>query len=168
MRAALSRSARSRSSELVESLKLMSLCLSSQLQQHRGGRGQRGKLIIDPCGLSGGRGQRGKLIIDPCGVKIQEKSSWKMCIGSSGSLDTITLPTTAALPRSHSAHHHHHHRKSAGPAHRNAHSNLSSLKNGMLQLPLCEKTISVNIQRGGGSRDGLLCTATPASCCQVI
>ncbi|XP_022606615.1 LOW QUALITY PROTEIN: SNF-related serine/threonine-protein kinase [Seriola dumerili] len=170
----LSRSARSasRSTELVESLKLMSLCLSSQLQHHRGGRGGRG-------GVEGGGGE-GKLIIDPRSlsggsVKIQEKSAWRMCISSSASLDTITLPTTAALPRTHSAQHHH--RKTAphnppglrsGPGDRNAHSNLSTLKNGMLQLPLCEKTISVNIQRGGGSRDGLLCTSAPASCCQVI
>lgn len=40
------------------------------------------------------------------------------------------------------------------------------LKNGLLQLPLCEKTISVNIQRG--SREGLLCASAQASCCQVI
>uniref|UniRef100_A0A8C2XD54 SNF-related serine/threonine-protein kinase n=1 Tax=Cyclopterus lumpus TaxID=8103 RepID=A0A8C2XD54_CYCLU len=156
---ALTRTA-NRSTELVESLKLMSLCLSSQLQHHRGGRGGRGggKFIIDPLGLSGGR------------VKTQEKSAWRMCIGSTGSLDTITLPTTAALPRTHATHHHHHHhhhRKTA-PHGRDAHSNLSALKNGVLQLPLCEKTISVNIQRGGGSRDGLLCTSAPASCCQVI
>lgn len=158
-----SRSSRavSRSTELVESLKLMSLCLSSQLQHHRAGRGMRGgggggKFIIDPRSLSGGS------------VKIQEKSTWRMCIGSTRSLDTITLPTTTALPRTH-----HHHRRTAlhdppglhaGPGSRE----LSSLKNGVLQLPLCEKTISVNIQRGGGSRDGLLCTSAPASCCQVI
>ncbi|XP_018521183.1 SNF-related serine/threonine-protein kinase isoform X1 [Lates calcarifer] len=168
----LSRSSRtaSRSAELVESLKLMSLCLSSQLQHHRGGRGGRGgggggggKFIIDPHSLSGGS------------VKIQEKSAWRMCIGSTGSLDTITLPTTAALPRAHSAQHHHRktapydpHGLQAGPGDRNTQSNLSTLKNGVLQLPLCEKTISVNIQRGGGSRDGLLCTSAPASCCQVI
>uniref|UniRef100_H2UAE5 SNF-related serine/threonine-protein kinase n=1 Tax=Takifugu rubripes TaxID=31033 RepID=H2UAE5_TAKRU len=152
--------AASRSSELVESLKLMSLCLSSQLQQHRGGRGGRGrgdKFIIHPHSLSGGS------------VKIQEKSSWRMCIGSMGSLDTITLPTTAA-PQ-------HHSRKTAphgrpgpqgAPLSRDAHCNLSALKNSVLQLPLYEKTISVNIQRGGGGRDGLLCTSAPASCCQVI
>ncbi|XP_060937279.1 SNF-related serine/threonine-protein kinase [Limanda limanda] len=163
----LSRSARtaSRSAELVESLKLMSLCLSSQLQHHRAGRGGRGgKFIMDPCSLPGG------------GVKIQEKSAWRMCIGSTGSLDTITLPTTAAPPRAHSAQHHHHHRKS-GPHHppgsqarpdRTAPSGLSALKRGVLQLPLCEKSISVNIQRGGGSRDGLLCSSTQASCCQVV
>uniref|UniRef100_A0A672HFI4 Uncharacterized protein n=1 Tax=Salarias fasciatus TaxID=181472 RepID=A0A672HFI4_SALFA len=97
------------SATLVESLKLMSLCLSSQLQQGRG---------------------------DPGSVRIQEKSAWRI----------------------------------PGPPGRggDAHSNLSALKNGVLQLPLCEKTISVNIQRGGGARDGLLCTAAPASCCQVI
>uniref|UniRef100_A0A3Q1GXQ1 SNF-related serine/threonine-protein kinase n=1 Tax=Anabas testudineus TaxID=64144 RepID=A0A3Q1GXQ1_ANATE len=162
-----SRSSRtvSRSTELVESLKLMSLCLSSQLQHHRTGRGARGggaggggKFIIDPRSLSGGR------------VKIQEKSTWRMCIGSTRSLDTITLPTTA-LP------HTHHHRKTAlhdppilhaAPGDRNPRGNLSAFKNGVLQLPLCEKTISVNIQRGAGSKDGLLCTSAPASCCQVI
>ncbi|XP_049439097.1 SNF-related serine/threonine-protein kinase [Epinephelus fuscoguttatus] len=159
----VSRSSRtaSRSTELMESLKLMSLCLSSQLQHHRGGRGGRGggggKFIIDPGTLSGGS------------VKVQEKSAWRMCIGSTGSVDTVTLPTTTALPRTYAAH-----RKTAPhsppglPGGRVAHSNLSALKNGVLQLPLCEKTISVNIQRGGGSRDGLLCTSAPASCCQVI
>uniref|UniRef100_A0A673CES4 SNF-related serine/threonine-protein kinase n=1 Tax=Sphaeramia orbicularis TaxID=375764 RepID=A0A673CES4_9TELE len=163
----LSRSSRpaTRGTELVESLKLMSLCLSSQLHQHRGGRASRGggaggggKYIIDPRGLSGGS------------VKIQEKSAWRMCIGSTGSLDTITLPTTA-LPRTHSGQHHRRvgpHGSQAGPGGRDAHGNLSGLKNGVLQLPLCEKTISVNIQRGGGSRDGLLCSSAPASCCQVI
>ncbi|XP_073343703.1 LOW QUALITY PROTEIN: SNF-related serine/threonine-protein kinase [Pagrus major] len=158
----------SRSTELVESLKLMSLCLSSQLQHHRSGRGSRGgggggggKFIIDPRSLSGGS------------VKIQEKSTWRMCIGSTGSLDTITLPTTATtLPRTHAVQHHHRkttaHSPPGLPGSRDTHSNLSALKNGMLQLPLCEKTISVNIQRGRGSRDGLLCTSAPASCCQVI
>uniref|UniRef100_A0A665WMY7 SNF-related serine/threonine-protein kinase n=1 Tax=Echeneis naucrates TaxID=173247 RepID=A0A665WMY7_ECHNA len=170
---ALSHSSRTmcHSSELVESLKLMSLCLSSQLHQHRGGRGSRG-------GVDGGGGE-GKLIIDPCNlsggsVKIQEKSAWRICISSTASLDTITLPTTAVLPRMHSSQHHH--RKTAhsppslqmGTGDRNTHSNMSTLKNRMLQLPLCEKTISVNIQHGGGSRDGLLCTSAPVSCCQVI
>ncbi|KAM9851441.1 SNF-related serine/threonine-protein kinase [Aulostomus maculatus] len=157
-----SRSA-SRSSELVESLKLMSLCLSSHLQQQRGGRGGRGagggggdKFIIGPSHLTGGS------------VKIQQKSSWRMCIGSTVSLDTITLPTTAALPRSHVAQHHPRAVLHGPPGARDPHGNLSALKNGVLQLPLCEKTISVNIQRGGGSRDGLLCSSAPASCCQVV
>lgn len=105
-------------------------------------------------------------------MKIQEKSTWRMCIGSTGSLDTITLPTTTitGLPRTHTPQHHHN-RKTvphSGPGGRNTHGNLSTLKNSVIQLPLCEKTISVNIQRGGGSRDGLLCTSAPASCCQVI
>ncbi|XP_034553246.1 SNF-related serine/threonine-protein kinase [Notolabrus celidotus] len=173
----MSRSSRtaSRSTELVESLKLMSLCLSSQLQHHRGGRGGRGGGGGGGAG-GGGGGGGGKFIIDPNSisggsVKIQEKSAWRMCIGSNGSLDTITLPTTN-LPRTHSAPHHQRktptHGPSGPPGGRDAHSNLSALKNGVLQLPLCEKTISVNIQRGGGSRDGLLCTSAPASCCQVI
>uniref|UniRef100_A0A3Q3VXY1 SNF-related serine/threonine-protein kinase n=1 Tax=Mola mola TaxID=94237 RepID=A0A3Q3VXY1_MOLML len=152
----------SRSTELVESLKLMSMCLSSQLQQHhvgRGGRGGGGKFILDPLSLTGGS------------VKIQGKSAWRMCIGSTGSLDTITLPTTT-LPRTHTTQHHHRktasHGSQAAAAGRDAHRHLSTLKNGMLQLPLCEKTISVNIAQGGGSRDGLLCTSASSSCCQVI
>ncbi|XP_034084266.1 SNF-related serine/threonine-protein kinase isoform X1 [Gymnodraco acuticeps] len=127
------------STELVESLKLMSLCLRG-----RGGR-EGGEFLFDPRSLPGGT------------VKIQEKSAWRMCIGSTGSLDTITLPATA-LPRPHAPH-----RKTAAhgpPGSRHPHSSLSALKNGVLQLPLCEKTLSVNIQRGGGS--------APVSCCQVI
>ncbi|XP_068179453.1 SNF-related serine/threonine-protein kinase [Antennarius striatus] len=148
----------SRSAELVESLKLMSLCLSAQLQHHRGGRGGPpggggGRFIIDPHSLQGG--------------KTREKLAWRMCIGSTESLDTITLPTTA-LPRAHATQHPH--RKAAvhGPVGGDPPGGMSALKNGVLQLPLCEKTISVNIQRGGGARDGLLCTSAPASCCQVI
>ncbi|XP_034029796.1 SNF-related serine/threonine-protein kinase [Thalassophryne amazonica] len=149
----------SRSIELVESLKLMSLCLSSQLQQHRGGRGSQGL----------GGGGANKFIIDTENMKIHEKSAWRMCIGSTESLDTISLPVTTAAPRTQ---HHHMHRRPAphgspglqtGPDHK-----LNSLKNGVLQLPLCEKTISVNIQRGRASRDGLLCSSASASCCQVI
>uniref|UniRef100_A0A146ZJ58 SNF-related serine/threonine-protein kinase n=1 Tax=Fundulus heteroclitus TaxID=8078 RepID=A0A146ZJ58_FUNHE len=148
----------SRGSELVESLKLMSLCLSSQLQQHRGGRGARG----------GG----GKLIIDPRDVKVQEKSAWRICIGSSESPDSVTLPntTTTGLPRTHAVLHLHQKAVApglqTGPSSRDVHSNMTALKKGVLQLPLCEKTISVNIQRG--SREGLLCSSAPASCCQVI
>ncbi|MEQ2245462.1 hypothetical protein ILYODFUR_028357, partial [Ilyodon furcidens] len=149
----------SRGTELVESLKLMSLCLSSQLQQHRS--------------MREGRAGGAKVIIDPQGVKVQEKSAWRICIGSTESLDSITLtPTTTntGLPRSHAVLHLH--QKAVlkglqtGPGSRDLHSNMNALKNSVLQLPLCEKTISVNIQRG--SRDGLLCTSAPASCCQVI
>lgn len=121
---------------MMESLKLMSLCLSTQLQQ-RGGRSHRSE---------------GRYIIEPRGVKAQDKT-WRMCFGSTGSLDTITLPTTA-VARHHSA-----------PRRSHPHT-VPALKNGVLQLPLCEKTISVNIQHG--PRDGLLCTSAPASCCQVI
>ncbi|KAK5600640.1 hypothetical protein CRENBAI_001370 [Crenichthys baileyi] len=149
----------SRGTELVESLKLMSLCLSSQLQQHRSGRE--------------GRAGGAKVIMDPRGVKVQEKSAWRICIGSTESLDSITLtPTTTntGLPRSHAVLHLHQKAMlkglQTGPGSRDLHSNMNALKNSVLQLPLCEKTISVNIQRG--SRDGLLCTSAPASCCQVI
>uniref|UniRef100_A0A3B3VUR9 SNF-related serine/threonine-protein kinase n=1 Tax=Poecilia latipinna TaxID=48699 RepID=A0A3B3VUR9_9TELE len=124
----------SRGAELVESLKLMSLCLT---------------------------GGGAKVILDPWGVK--EKPTWRICISSTDSLDSIGLPT-AGLPRSHAVLHLR--QKGAPPGSRDAHSNLHGLKNGVLQLPLCEKSISVNIQRG--SRDALLCTSAPASCCQVI
>ncbi|XP_076844607.1 SNF-related serine/threonine-protein kinase [Brachyhypopomus gauderio] len=127
--------------ELVESLKLMSLCLSAQLQQRSSGRG--GRFIIDPRSLSS--------------VRVQEKSAWKMCVGSSGSLDKVAGSSmelyqdqTAAMLKELDL----------------ATENNLNLKNNVLQLPLCEKTISVNIQRN--PRDGLLCTSAQASCCQVI
>ncbi|KAK0143983.1 SNF-related serine/threonine-protein kinase [Merluccius polli] len=150
--------ASSRGTELVESLKLMSLCLSSQLQQHRGGRAGRGG--------GGGGGGGGRYIIEPRGSgKIQERSSWKLCVGSNGSLDTITLPTAVPPPPRAT----HAQRKTAAAGGGGTRDRHHGLKNGVLQLPLCEKTISVNIQRGAGSRDGLLCTAVaPPSCCQVI
>ncbi|NXR51367.1 SNRK kinase, partial [Hippolais icterina] len=85
--------------ELVESLKLMSLCLGSQIHGST-------KYIIDP-----------QNNLSFSSVKVQEKSTWKMCISSSGN-------TTNELER----------------------LNNRNLKNNMLQLPLCEK-ISVNIQR---------------------
>lgn len=151
--------------ELVESLKLLSLCLSSQLQ-HRGRSGGPG--------LAGGMGQ---FIIHPQNlssslsagsVKTQERSSWKMCIGSNGSLDleldTIALPTTAVnTPRAYTD-------QTAAALSELAlatkeNNKLNNLKKNVLQLPLCEKTISVNIQRS--PREGLLCTSQ-ASCCQVI
>uniref|UniRef100_H0VB17 SNF-related serine/threonine-protein kinase n=1 Tax=Cavia porcellus TaxID=10141 RepID=H0VB17_CAVPO len=102
--------------ELVESLKLVGLCLGSQL--HSGA-----KYIIDP--------QRALALSS---VKVQEKSSWKMSVG----------PTAGT---------------GQAPASKN-------LKNSVLQLPLCEKTISVNIQRS--PKEGLLCASSPASCCHVI
>ncbi|NWR03205.1 SNRK kinase, partial [Paradoxornis webbianus] len=85
--------------ELVESLKLMSLCLGSQIHGST-------KYIIDP-----------QNHLSFSSVKVQEKSTWKMCISSSGN-------TTNELER----------------------LKNRNLKNNVLQLPLCEK-ISVNIQR---------------------
>lgn len=105
-------------------------------------------------------------------MKIQEKSAWKMCIGYTGSLETITFPTTATttgLPQAHLKRAPHNSPGLQGAlGDRDTHCSLSSLKNGVLQLPLCEKTISVNIHRVGGRREGLLCTSAPANCCQVI
>uniref|UniRef100_A0A8C2VX75 SNF-related serine/threonine-protein kinase n=1 Tax=Chinchilla lanigera TaxID=34839 RepID=A0A8C2VX75_CHILA len=106
--------------ELVESLKLVGLCLGSQLHGSA-------KYIIDP--------QRGLALSS---VKVQEKSSWKMCIGSH------VAGASAELER----------------------IKNKNLKNNVLQLPLCEKTISVNIQRN--PKEGLLCASSPASCCHVI
>ncbi|OWK02722.1 hypothetical protein Celaphus_00010297, partial [Cervus elaphus hippelaphus] len=124
--------------ELVESLKLMGLCLGSQLHGSA-------KYIIDPqSGLSFSS------------VKVQEKSAWKMCIGSAGGaapapagggmkfFSDHVVDTTAELDRIKSR----------------------NLKNNVLQLPLCEKTISVNIQRN--PKEGLLCASSQASCCHVI
>lgn len=132
--------------ELMESLKLMSLCLSSQLQHRRSGGGGGGRFIMDPQSLSS--------------VRVQEKSSWKMCIGSNSNLEktlnvggrlTDRYPDQAAAVLNELA---------------LAKENNLNLKANVLQLPLCEKTISVNIQRS--PRDGLLCTSAQASCCQVI
>ncbi|XP_071025019.1 SNF-related serine/threonine-protein kinase-like [Oncorhynchus clarkii lewisi] len=156
-------------SELVESLKLLSLCLSSQLQ-HRGRSGGpglaggMGQFVIDPQNLSNSLSSS----LSAGSVKTQERSSWKMCIGSNGSLDleldTIALPTTAVnTPRSYTD-------QTAAALSELAlatkeNNKLNNLKNNVLQLPLCEKSISVNIQRS--PREGLLCTSQ-ASCCQVI
>ncbi|XP_053122080.1 SNF-related serine/threonine-protein kinase [Hemicordylus capensis] len=124
--------------DLVESLKLMSLCLGSQIHSST-------KYIIDP-----------QNTISFSSVKVQEKSSWKMCISSTGSvnpassLGSIKLfsdqmsDTTNELERIKS----------------------KNLKNNVLQLPLCEKTISVNIQRN--PKEGLLCTASQTTCCHVV
>ncbi|KAK2903379.1 hypothetical protein QQF64_009664 [Cirrhinus molitorella] len=145
-----SRSAARSAGELVESLKLMSLCLSSQFQHRSSGGGGGGRFILDPQSLSS--------------VKVQEKSSWKMCIGSNNSLDKVINP---ALNGGVGAMEHYQDQTAVmlnelGLVKEN---NLN-LKNNVLQLPLCEKTISVNIQRS--PRDGLLCASAQASCCQVI
>ncbi|XP_051574058.1 LOW QUALITY PROTEIN: SNF-related serine/threonine-protein kinase-like [Myxocyprinus asiaticus] len=144
------RSAARSAGELVESLKLMSFCLSSQFQHRSSGGGGGGRFILDPQSLSS--------------VKVQEKSSWKMCIGSKSSLDKVINP---ALNGGIGAMEHYPDQTAVmlnelGLVKEN---NLN-LKNNVLQLPLCEKTISVNIQRS--PRDGLICASAQASCCQVI
>ncbi|XP_066487067.1 SNF-related serine/threonine-protein kinase [Tiliqua scincoides] len=124
--------------DLVESLKLMSLCLGSQIHNST-------KYIIDP-----------QNTVSFSSVKVQEKSTWKMCISSTGSVNpTSSLgsikffsdqmsDTTNELERIKS----------------------KNLKNNVLQLPLCEKTISVNIQRN--PKEGLLCTSSQTTCCHVV
>ncbi|XP_055457529.1 SNF-related serine/threonine-protein kinase [Psammomys obesus] len=109
-------SAGPRGAELVQSLKLVGLCLGSQLHG--------AKYLLDPQ----------KALFSS--VKVQEKSAWKMCISA------------------------------PGPAAEPAPLRTGKLRAGVLQLPLCEKTISVNIQRS--RKDGLLCAPGPASCCHVI
>ncbi|NXB81561.1 SNRK kinase, partial [Donacobius atricapilla] len=123
--------------ELVESLKLMSLCLGSQIHGST-------KYIIDP-----------QNNLSFSSVKVQEKSTWKMCISSSGSANQASSlgslkffsdqmsDTTNELER----------------------LKNRNLKNNVLQLPLCEK-ISVNIQQN--PKEGLLCTSSQTSCCHVI
>ncbi|NWH29071.1 SNRK kinase, partial [Chloropsis hardwickii] len=123
--------------ELVESLKLMSLCLGSQIHGST-------KYIIDP-----------QNNLSFSSVKVQEKSTWKMCISSNGSANQASSlgslkffsdqmsDTTNELER----------------------LKNRNLKNNVLQLPLCEK-ISVNIQRN--PKEGLLCTSSQTSCCHVI
>ncbi|GAA6099536.1 SNF-related serine/threonine-protein kinase [Tachysurus ichikawai] len=130
--------------ELMESLKLMSLCLSSQLQHRRSGGG--GRFIMDPQSLSS--------------VRVQEKSSWKMCIGSNSSLEKTLNVGSGLMDR--------YQDQTAAMLNELAlaKENNLNLKSNVLQLPLCEKTISVNIQRN--PRDGLLCASAQASCCQVI
>ncbi|XP_062847510.1 SNF-related serine/threonine-protein kinase [Trichomycterus rosablanca] len=127
-----------RSADLVESLKLMSLCLSSQFQRHASEQAG-GRFIVDPQSLSS--------------IRVQEKSLWKMCIGANAGLGAAAerYPDQAAAVLSELA---------------LAKQNNLNLKANVLQLPLCEKTISVNIQRN--PRDALLCTPAPATCCQVI
>ncbi|XP_027753350.1 SNF-related serine/threonine-protein kinase [Empidonax traillii] len=124
--------------ELVESLKLMSLCLGSQIHGST-------KYIIDP-----------QNSLSFSSVKVQEKSTWKMCISSGGSANQASSlgslkffsdqmsDTTNELER----------------------IKNRNLKNNVLQLPLCEKMISVNIQRN--PKEGLLCTSSQTSCCHVI
>ncbi|XP_029445236.1 SNF-related serine/threonine-protein kinase [Rhinatrema bivittatum] len=124
--------------ELVESLKLMSLCFSSQI--HNGT-----KFFIDP-----------QNSLSFSSVKVQEKSTWKMCISSSGS---ATKPPTVGSIKLFSD-------QMSDMSHELGFLKSKNFRNNVLQLPLCEKTISVNIQRN--PKDGLLCTSGQAGCCHVI
>ncbi|CAB1320705.1 unnamed protein product [Coregonus sp. 'balchen'] len=144
-------------SGLVESLKLMSLCLSSQFHSLTGGGG----------GVRGGS------------LDHQDQPVWRMCMGgSTGSLDKVSL---LGGPSPGGTHHLQHHpldhlsdpqfeapslgtlRLSELDLAREHHRNL---KNRVLQMPLSDKTMSVNIHRS--PKEGLLCPPSPHSCCQVI
>ncbi|XP_077446065.1 SNF-related serine/threonine-protein kinase [Stigmatopora argus] len=152
------------SSGLVESLKLMSLCLSSQFHNLKGGAGG-GTPANGPTAIGG----------DP-----QERPVWRMCVGgSTGSLDKVSL-LGGPSPRGNLY--------QAPPPLGDAlvdpllegscsgtlmlgeldlaRENHRNMKNRALQMPLSDKTLSVNIHRS--PKEGLLCTPTPHSCCQVI
>lgn len=124
--------------DVVESLKLMSLCLGSQIHGST-------KYIIDP-----------QNSLSFSSVKVQEKSTWKMCISSSGNTKQASSLGSLKLFSERMA-------EAASELERLKSRNL---KNSVLQLPLCEKTISVNIQRN--PKEGLLCTSSQTSCCHVI
>ncbi|NXQ90471.1 SNRK kinase, partial [Nyctibius grandis] len=124
--------------ELVESLKLMSLCLGSQIHGST-------KYIIDP-----------QNNLSFSSVKVQEKSTWKMCISSSGSANQASSLGSLKFFSD----------QMSDTANKLEQIKNRNLKNSVLQLPLCEKTISVNIQRN--PKDGLLCTSSQTSCCHVI
>ena len=148
-------------SGLVESLKLMSLCLSSQFQSLTGG---------------GGGGSSGNVTLGDA----HERPMWRMCMGgSTGSLDRVSL-----LGGPSSRGHLTQQQPQLGDALADpllegpctgtlrlgeldlARQNRCNMKNRVLQMPLSDKTLSVNIHRN--PKEGLLCTPTPHSCCQVI
>nr|XP_015811162.2 SNF-related serine/threonine-protein kinase [Nothobranchius furzeri]XP_015811163.2 SNF-related serine/threonine-protein kinase [Nothobranchius furzeri] len=157
-------------SGLVESLKLMSLCLSSQFHNLTGGGGVGG----GGGGGGGGAGGGGSLGVDP-----QDLPMWRMCMGgSTGSLDKVSL-LGCPSPRGHLHQQPHLGEVLADPLLDGpcsgtlrlgeldlARENHRNMKNRVLQMPLKEKTLSVNIHRS--PKEGLLCTPTPHSCCQVI
>lgn len=149
-------------SGLVESLKLMSLCLSSQFQSLTGG--------------GGGGSSSGNITVGD----TQERPMWRMCMGgSTGSLDKVSL-----LGGPSSRGNLYQHRPQLGDALADpllegpctgtlrlgeldlARENHRNMKNRVLQMPLSDQTLSVNIHRK--PKEGLLCTPTPHSCCQVI
>ncbi|CDQ97398.1 unnamed protein product, partial [Oncorhynchus mykiss] len=126
-------------SGLVESLKLMSLCLSSQFHSLTAGGG----------GVRGGS------------LDHQDQPVWRMCMGgSTGSLDKVSL---LGGPSPGGTHHLQHHPLDHFADPQEHHQNL---KNRVLQMPLSDKTMSVNIHRS--PKEGLLCPPSPHSCCQVI
>lgn len=148
-------------SGLVESLKLMSLCLSSQFHNLTGG---------------GGGSVSGAVVAGD----TQDRPMWRMCMGgSTGSLDKVSLLGGPA-PRGNL----YQHQPPLGDALADpllegpctgrlrlgeldlARENHRNMKNRVLQMPLSDKTLSVNIHRS--PKEGLLCTPTPHSCCQVI
>ncbi|XP_028255145.1 SNF-related serine/threonine-protein kinase-like [Parambassis ranga] len=149
-------------SGLVESLKLMSLCLSSQFHNLTGGGGG-----------SGGAGSGG------VGGEPQDRPMWRMCMGgSTGSLDKVSL-LGGPSPRGNLYHQPPLGDTLADPLLEGpcsgtlrlgeldlARENHRNMKNRVLQMPLSDKTLSVNIHRS--PKEGLLCTPTPHSCCQVI
>ncbi|KAF6723062.1 SNF-related serine/threonine-protein kinase [Oryzias melastigma] len=156
------RSSTKASSGLVESLKLMSLCLSSQFQNLTGSGG----------GGSGG-GTSG-VVGDP-----QDRPMWRMCMGgSTGSLDKVSL-LGGPSPRGNLTHQPLLGDPLADPLGEGpcsgslrlreldlARENHRNVKNRGLQIPPNDKSLSVNIHRS--PKEGLLCTPTPHSCCQVI
>uniref|UniRef100_A0A2D4L9B4 Uncharacterized protein n=1 Tax=Micrurus spixii TaxID=129469 RepID=A0A2D4L9B4_9SAUR len=122
--------------DLVESLKLMSICLGSQIHSST-------KYIIDPQNISFSS------------VKVQEKSTWKMCI-SSGNVNPVSSLSSIKLFSD----------QMSDAANELEQIKNKNLKNNVLQLPLCEKTISVNIQRN--PKEGLLCSSGQTTCCHVV
>lgn len=145
-------------SGLVESLKLMSLCLSSQFHNLTGGGG--GSSAV--------------------GGDVQDRPMWRMCMGgSTGSLDKVSL-LGGPSPRGNM----YQHQPQLGDTLADpllegpytstlrlggldlARENHRNMKNHVLQMPLSDKTLSVNIHRN--PKEGLLCTPTTHSCCQVI
>lgn len=150
-------------SGLVESLKLMSLCLSSQFQSLTGGGGG-----------GGVGGSSGSVAVGDA----HERPVWRMCMGgSTGSLDKVSLlggPSTRGNLQQQQAPQLGDDPLLEGPCTGSlrlgeldlARENQRNMKNRVLQMPLSDKTLSVNIHRN--PKEGLLCTPTPHSCCQVI
>lgn len=124
--------------ELVESLKLMSLCLGSQLHSNA-------KYILDP-----------QNNFSFSSVKVQEKSMWKMCITASGNAGKVSPVGSIKFFTE----------KISDTTNELELIKSKTFRNNVLQLPLCEKTISVNIQRN--TMEDLVCSSNQTSCCHVI